>query len=535
MNALITLAVLLIAGLTGGIVYLAYFRERPIASVTEESDAVVEQASDDTTGKSDTDQSKGGSDTADGDKGSGAASALTTATDDGKMLWASPTAGEKIELEYLPPSVDLIVHVRPAELIKHPEGEKLLTALGPYGASTRAAVESATGLKLIEMERLIVGWAADEPAGVTLVVRPALISQTEAVIGKWQGYQARTVGSEQIYAGGGWTYFAPGVGAKKVFVVSSSKSVDQIVSAGAAPKLDLLKVAATSDASRMVTVLFTTSAVLGEGGSLFGGLALLQSAAEWFFADVRSAALSLHLQPEVCYVEARLVSGVETTPGELAERYRERLQEMAGGVRSHLRESELHPHGRAVLFQFPQMVSFLQEQARSGVDAEQVVLNGYLPVVAAHNLMMGAELALSETGRAGGDTGISTSRAIRTSDPSERLKTVTTLVAQRQPLESLAVQIGQEANLRIEVLGQALEQAGITRNQPISIDSRDKPAGEILREVMLKANPDGKLVYVFQKSAEGEESLVITTRAMAAKNGQKLPPEFATVEAGKKK
>ncbi len=180
------------------------------------------------------------------------------------------------------------------------------------------------------------------------------------------------------------------------------------------------------------------------------------------------------------------------------------------------------------------MVSFFQEHARCGVDAEQVVLNSYLPVVAAHNLMMGAELALSETGRGSGETGNSASQATKNSDPSERLKTVTTLVAQRQPLESLAVQIGQEANLRIEVEGQALEQAGITRNQPISIDSKDRPAGEILREVMLKANPDGKLVYVFQKNAEGEESLVITTRAMAAKNGQKLPPEFAA-EAGKKK
>ncbi len=314
MNALITLVVLLIAGLTAGIVYLAYFRERPIANVTEESDAVDEQSSDDTTKVPETEQPKGSVD-ADADvKANGAASVAAAATDDGKMLWASPTAGESIELAYLPPSVDLVVHVRPAELIKHPEGEKLLAALGPYGASMRGAVESATGLKLVEMERLIVGWAADEPTAVTLVVRPALISQTEAVIGKWQSFQARTVGSEQLYTGGGWTYFAPAAEEKKVFVVSSSKSVEQIASAGTAgpaPKLDLLKVATTSDASRMATLLFTTSAVFGEGGSLFGGLGQLRSAAEWFFADVRSAALSLHLQPEVCYVEARLVSGVE--------------------------------------------------------------------------------------------------------------------------------------------------------------------------------------------------------------------------------
>jgi hypothetical protein len=157
-----------------------------------------------------------------------------------------------------------------------------------------------------------------------------------------------------------------------------------------------------------------------------------------------------------------------------------------------------------------------------------------LPVVAAHNLVMGAELALSEVGRGGAETQ-STRPSPSATMPVERLKVVTTLVAQRQPLESLAQQVGQEAGLKIEVVGAALEQAGITRNQPISIEVRDKPAGEILREVMLKANPDGKLVYVFKKNDQGEDTLVITTRAMAAKNKEKLPPEFEKPPESKKK
>ena len=46
---------------------------------------------------------------------------------------------------------------------------------------------------------------------------------------------------------------------------------------------------------------------------------------------------------------------------------------------------------------------------------------------------------------------------------------------------------------------------------------------------MTKANPDGKLVYVIKPAQSGgPETLYITTRASAAKRGDKLPPELAT-------
>jgi serine/threonine-protein kinase len=534
-NALVTLAVLLIAGLSAGIVYLAYFRERPGEIEAAQNDAVVEHTENDAATESEREKTES-SDTATNDKGNGAEAVAAVAADDGKLLWQSPTAGDPIDLSYMPANVDLVLHLRPAELVRHPEGEKLLAALGPFGASVRAAAEGATGLKLVEMERLVVGWAADEPGAVTMIVRPALISQAEAVVAKWQSYAKRMSGNEQLFTSGEWTYFAPAADEKKLLVASSSKSVDQIADAGAAglaPKLDILKVARTGDASRMVTILFSIQAVL-EAEGLFG-TAQLRSAADWFFTDVRSAALSLHLQPDVCYVEARLVSGVETTPNELAQRYRERLQEMSSGASAHIVNLPLHPYGRSMLIRFPQMVSFLQEQTRSGVEAEQVVLNGYLPVVAAHNLVMGAELALSETGRGSGEAPAVAVTPSGGTSAAEKLKKVTSLMVANEPFENVLLQIGTDVGLATGLVGPAFQEAGITRVQRITVALKDKPAGEILREVMLKANPDGKLVYVFKKNAQGEDTLVITTRAMAARNKEELPPEFETPAVGKKK
>ena len=73
-----------------------------------------------------------------------------------------------------------------------------------------------------------------------------------------------------------------------------------------------------------------------------------------------------------------------------------------------------------------------------------------------------------------------------------------------------------------------LQLEGITKNQSFGLDEKNKPADEILRNIMLKANPDGKLVYVVKsKQPGGEEVLLITTRAAAGKRGDTLPPEFS--------
>src|SRR5688572_11130611 len=53
--------------------------------------------------------------------------------DDGETLWSSPTDGVPLQLAYLPPGVQIVVALRPAALIEHPEWEKVYAALEPTG------------------------------------------------------------------------------------------------------------------------------------------------------------------------------------------------------------------------------------------------------------------------------------------------------------------------------------------------------------------------------------------------------------------
>ena len=79
-----------------------------------------------------------------------------------------------------------------------------------------------------------------------------------------------------------------------------------------------------------------------------------------------------------------------------------------------------------------------------------------------------------------------------------------------------------------------LDRFVVHRSNAFGLDEKDETVGEILRKIMLKANPDGKLVYVIRPDpAGGEETLWITTRAAAAKRGDALPAELAQPAAKK--
>src|SRR5262245_16821019 len=77
--------------------------------------------------------------------------------DDGKSLWNSPTHGKPLNLGWLSPGAQIIAVLRPAALVKHPEGEKILAALGPDGKLGVEYIEKSTTLLISEIEQLIIG------------------------------------------------------------------------------------------------------------------------------------------------------------------------------------------------------------------------------------------------------------------------------------------------------------------------------------------------------------------------------------------
>jgi hypothetical protein len=96
----------------------------------------------------------------------------------------------------------------------------------------------------------------------------------------------------------------------------------------------------------------------------------------------------------------------------------------------------------------------------------------------------------------------------------------------RDTLEKSIQMVSEEIGLPIEILGKDLELDGITKNQSFGLEERNQTADAVLRAILARSNPDGKLVYVI-RSRDGVESIEITTRAAAAKRKDPLPAVFA--------
>jgi hypothetical protein len=166
------------------------------------------------------------------------------------------------------------------------------------------------------------------------------------------------------------------------------------------------------------------------------------------------------------------------------------------------------------------MLRAVAANTRAGTEAPAAVLTVRLPPRAGHNLALATELALAQP-RLAATTAAAAADAPQTA--LERLEKPMTLVFNKDTLDNTVQMIAEEVGVRIEILGKDLElDGGITQNQSFALDERDKPAAAILRTVLAKANPDGKLVYVVRVT-DGVESLVITTRSAAEKRGETLP------------
>jgi hypothetical protein len=170
------------------------------------------------------------------------------------------------------------------------------------------------------------------------------------------------------------------------------------------------------------------------------------------------------------------------------------------------------------------------DQMRSGAEGKGVVLNAYLPRQAGHNLALATELALAQTPGAAvvatGPAPPAAGAAAVPAGPLGKLEQKITLVFAKDTLEKSIQMIADEIGTPMDIIGPDLQLEGITKNQSFGLDARDKSAREVLLEILAKANPDGKLVYIVREE-DGVETILVTTRAAVQKRGDKLPPGLA--------
>jgi hypothetical protein len=465
--------------------------------------------------------------------------------DDGKTLWESPTHGRPVSVAYLPPGCQIILAMRPAELLGNAEGEKMVAALGPVGERAVQSVERSSGMPLRDVEHLLIGWqlTRDGAWDTTLVVtaKPAAVTKATEATRATAISQERD--GEKYLVADDRAYWQPKLAGGRVLVIASKAAMTDIIDLGGSPpplRRDMERLLSRTDSARQATLLFAPSFLFGEGTDLFSGEATrLRDPLFWFLGDdLSAAALSMHLG-ESCFVELVAVPTFDVPTNKVANQLAQRLAKSPDLVAAY--NSALAPSdfGRAVVARFPEMVRALARYTRHRADREHVVLRCYLPAAAGENLLMGAELTLAES--QGGNKSQSNASAESGSPKSvrERLQLRTSLRFTKDTLEAALKMLADDVGVEIIIRGSDLQLDGITKNQSFGIDLADEPAEEILTQILRLANPDKtasgpsdpkqKLVYVVQpKTSGGPEVVFVTTREAAKKRGETLPAVFAT-------
>jgi hypothetical protein len=479
---------------------------------------------------------------------------ITVIDDDGRTLWASPTRGEPLNLAYLPAGVQFIVALRLDALAAHPEGGKVLASLGPLGELALDFLNDAVAEPNVIAHCILGCQQAAEGSWQTTIVAQLRdrTSAAEHLQSQTTAANTKTYRSKTYRVVNEWAYYLPDNDDDTLLVAAPVEIVEEIIDLnGSAPPLrrDVERLLAHTDADRHVTVLCAPSALFSEGRTLFTGpLETLKAPLYWFLGDeLSAAALSMHWDDNF-FVELIAAPTLEISPERAARILAARLAEVPERLEAYVVGLNPHPYGRRVVARFPGMVRKLATHTRSGFEPDHAVLRSYLPGVAGHNLLMGAELTLAESLGSGSvatvtpadtrrpaEAGSPTGSAVGL-DVAQRLRRITSLSFARDTLESALEQLSQDIDVEIVILGTDLQAEGITKNQSFGIEMTNRPAEEILVEVLRLANPAKtaigpsderqKLVYVFSAPAGTPPQIRITTRARAAERGDELPAVF---------
>jgi len=476
--------------------------------------------------------------------------------DDGKMLWASPTTGKLVTFRCVPPTPQVMLIVRPADLIASGEGNRVLQALGPTFAAQRAAWETASGLKLEQVEQLILALHNNDAKfpRVSLVVRTVEPFTTEKLLEKWGSPAAQKEGSGTYYAGASWAYYiSASPDASQTFVMGDAIDIKEVAKIdGKEPLLsrDVERLSRATDDRRHLTALFYPPFFFNDDGEpLFSGeRKKLREPLGWLLGDdVKAGLVSLNFGSEF-YLEMRMISSLDKEKFALASELRDRLKQIPTGLEDYFVSLSPPPYWKKIAFRYPGMISTLHNNLRVGVENEQAIINGLLPSAAAHNLVLGGELLISSAPGAAVAAAGPAPAAAGAKTIEEALQLKSSYSFDVQSLEFAMRDLGEDVKTNllkgsslefaIKIIGDDLKLDGITRNQSIrDFKQENKTVAEILTALVLKANapnvpdptmPEQKLIWVIGPDPDNaaKQMVLITTRQMAEKKKYTLPAVF---------
>lgn len=448
--------------------------------------------------------------------------------DDTTLPWASPTDGGSPSLDYLPQGSQLMLLARPAELLADAEGRRFVQALGPQVEALLAELERLGGVPPEQLRELRIGWSTSADGtvsvGIVLVADQAFADTSGAA---WASGDVRTLEGETIHEGSKLSGWRPASAEGRVLVLGPSSAIEESIASGGVTlhQPDVERLLKALDGQRQLTLIGSPSFLRNEGQLVLSDQLAAPAAAiaELLGGRATVAACSLFVG-ETCYLEIDAVPITTVPTKRLAADVAAQLDQLPDKVEQHCLRLLTGSYGGRLIGRLPGMLRVVAANMRWGDEDGLAVVNAHLPREAAHNIALASELALAQKPGEVAVAAVSQAPA-QPQTTAEKLTTPVSLVFAKDTLEKSIEMLSAESGIRMEILGGDLQLEGITKNQSFGLDQQQQSVDTILRTILMKANPDGKLVYVIREDNAGE-FLVITTRAAVAKRGETLPAGF---------
>jgi len=472
----------------------------------------------------------------------------------GELLWASPTQGEPFKLNLVPPAGQLFMLIRPASLLKSEHGQLTIDALGPHFATLQSQWEKEAGIKLADIETMVMALHDNDEAfpRPSFVVQLKEAFQQDQLLANWGNPTPTKTDGSDYFKGGKWCFFV--ADDRRTFVMGVEEDVLEVASSptAIAPlRRELAELLKTTDDSRHFTLLFApnflSSNLFRDGRELFfGEPAKARKPLQWLIGeDIKAGLLSIHLAQHF-YLEARLSGGLGKDKFTMARDLRERMAEIPDQIEEYFAILNPPPYWRLLANRYPRMIQQLHQQTRVGVEQGHAMINLAMQPAAAHNLVLGGELCLSST--PGAQVAVANPNKGGPQSIEEVLTHKFSVDIPQNDLELAVKDIVDDVRgtlsalpfeFNIKIIGPELKLEGITRNQAVrDFKVTDKPLSEILTGMVSKANPDPsvkdpsepaqKLIWVIADDPDkaGNRIILITTRKDAMEEKYTLPKPF---------
>ncbi|MDA1211026.1 MAG: hypothetical protein O2955_00830 [Planctomycetota bacterium] len=447
----------------------------------------------------------------------------------------SPTAGEPVDMHFIPAGSRIIFHLRPAALWEDGGlAQEVRYCLGPVTEWAETKIKEISLREPAEIEELLVCLALGSPSTppeISAVVQLKQEMKRSEFITAVQGRPDDQFGYP-VYIAGDRAFMIADESLKTYTTCPAHLAQEMVHARGRLQPTDpaIEEIMSHTDRDRHFTLVLTPIDLLltGHQETLLPELArpLFTNMINWLGDDVEAVVWSAHLDEEF-RSDIIIRSDAKMSVMRSQRQFQNRLDELPKYVLSLVQQMNPTKVGvRKIIGRFPAMLKALQMATLISIDERHVLLSAQLPERSAPNLALGTLLTWDESTRTsfsadGGGKPTTLAAADRNKTQQtkivDRLKKKIDVDFRRTPLQEAFAYIADETSVTIDIDGDVgLRGAGYTKVMPQTYKMDQSSALEVI-EAIFKPYPKMCLII-------DEKKNIATITTYQAAEDQKLTP-----------